>query len=177
MAETRGNRTHQSMLATKVSGLLPPALLLVLVGCAGTRGSTQVEQPGPPPPVVMDTTVWTQFGGTSWYFNWSTLYRARGDYDYGVWVRLVHDEPGTVIDPNPVAAAVGSRFFDVRMVDTLMEYRCDNRERIERATTLRLSNSDVLVSLSVAAAPGYATPGTVGAAIVDVVCARGRAMG
>ena len=125
----------------------------------------------------MDTTVWTRFYETSFYLNWSTLYKARGEYDYGVWVRIVHDEPGEVIDPNPVAAAVGSRFFNVRMVDTLMEYRCDNRERIERATTLRLSNSDVLVSLPVAGTAGYATPGSIGAAIVDLVCARGKLMG
>ena len=164
------------MLATKVSGPLSTVLLLVVVGCAGGR-ATQLERSGPPPPVVMDETVWTQFYETSFYLNWATLHRARGEYDYGVWVRIVHDEPGTVIDPNPVAAAVGSRFFDVRMVDTLMEYRCDNRQRIERATTLRLSNSDVLVSLEVQRTAGYATPESIGAAIVDAVCARGRLMG
>ena len=42
-----------------VIGRLPwTTMLLALVGC----GSTQVvERPGPPPPVIMDTAVWTLF--------------------------------------------------------------------------------------------------------------------
>ena len=169
-----------------VMGRLPwTTMLLALVGC----GSTQVvERPGPPPPVIMDTAVWTLFHrfddpvdrarGEEWssYFNWTTLYRATNGYDYGVWRRRVFDQLQTLAASDPAMRALGLRYVDVRMIDSLMEVRCAGQAMIVRASVMRYSDGTVMPPLGEAPPREvtYAVPGTFGADRVSAVCARGR---
>ena len=171
-----------------VIGRLPwTTMLLALVGC----GSTQVvERPGPPPPVIMDTAVWTlfrRFDGpgdralgeeSSSYFNWTTLYRATNGYDYGVWRRRVFDQPRAFADSylgRGAGRGAVVRYVNVRMMDSLIEVQCASQAMIERASALRYSDGTVLPPFG---APlrevTYAVPGTFGADIVGAICARGR---
>lgn len=160
-------------------------MLIALVGC----GSTQVvERPGPPPPVIMDTEVWTLFRRfddpgyralgeeSSSYFNWTTLYRATDGYDYGVWRRRVFDQPQTLAASDPAIRALGLRYVDVRMMDSLIEVRCAGQAMIERAWALRYSDGTVMPPLgeSSPSEVTYAVPGTFGADVVGAVCAQGR---
>jgi hypothetical protein len=122
----------------------------------------------------MDTTAWTHLPTTPFYLNWETLYAAQGEYDFGIWTRIVLNQPRSVIDPNPVAAAAGSRYFGVRMMDSLTEFRCDNRASVVRASAYRDSNEGTLVTFTGSGDVSYAAPGTLGADIADLVCRRGR---
>ena len=167
-----------------VIGRLPwTTMLLALVGC----GSTQVvERPGPPPPVIMDTAVWTlfrRFDGpgdralgeeSSSYFNWTTLYRATNGYDYGVWKRTVFDQPRDLAPSDPAIRALGLMEYDVRMVDRLIEVRCAGQAMIDRASALRFSDGTVIREEAPPGEIRYAVPGTFGADIVGAICARGR---
>lgn len=88
----------------------------------------------------------------------------------------MYDEPETVASSDPALLALGVRYFNVRMSDSLTEFRCADRARISLASVLRLSDGTVLTTEEPSGTVNYGIPGTVGADIVDLVCARGTLM-
>lgn len=136
----------------------------------------------------MDTEEWTLFHRfddpgyralgeeSSWYFNWTTLYRATDGYDYGVWRRRVFDQLQTFAASDPAMRALGLSYVDVRMMDSLTEVRCAGQAMIQRASALRYSDGTVVLPLGESAPSEvtYAVPGTFGADVVSAICAQGR---
>ena len=187
-ASTLGNSTVARRVSASRGGrcLMVYSALLgfwVLLFAVGCRSSPRIAEraEGPPPPAVIDTTEWTyvaRAGDSSWYLNVTTLYRATDGYDFGIWIRSVSDEPHDLAVDDPALRALGVRYYDVRMIDRLEEFRCRDLASIVRSSVFRYSDGTIMPRLGEPPLrqATYAVPGTMGEDLVRIVCGFGRSL-